>query len=193
MEKSNSLFEEDLQKAVECIKKGGVILYPTDTIWGLGCDATNPDAVKKIYDIKKRDDHKSMLVLTDSIASLEKIIEDVPEIAFELINVAVKPLTIIYEGAINIAPNLLADDGSLGVRITSERFSKELCFRMKGPVVSTSANISGSKSPANFHDIDSFLKEQVDYVVSYRQNENKETMPSNIIKLGKNGLFKIIR
>lgn len=191
--KESPEYIDDLNSALECLKKGGIILYPTDTVWGIGCDATNSEAVKKVYDLKKRADSKSMLVLVNNEAALERIVENVPEIAWELLDAAVNPLTVIYDNACNVAPELLADDGSLGVRITKEKFTQELCRRLGKPLVSTSANISGEKSPSNFHEISSEVKDGVDYIVKFRQNENTERNPSNIIKLRKNGEIKILR
>lgn len=135
------------------MQKGGVILYPTDTIWGIGCDATNPEAVKRVYDIKKRADSKAMLVLVDSTVKVNFYVSDVPAVAWDLIEFTTKPLTIIYDGARNLAENLLAEDGSVGIRVTAEEFSKQLCFRFRKAIVSTSANISGQPSPANFSEI----------------------------------------
>lgn len=186
-------FEKDLQDAIDCLRKGGVILYPTDTIWGLGCDATNEEAIKKIYALKKRTDAKSMLVLTDSVSALEKIVDNVPDVAYELIEASVNPLTIIYDKAVNVAPGLLAPDGSLGVRITEETFSKELCRRFGKPVVSTSANISGEDAPTCFSQISEEIKKGADYTVNYRQNDCTPSKPSNIIKLTNQGNVTIIR
>ena len=186
-------FEDDLQRAVECMKKGGIILYPTDTIWGIGCDARNPEAVKRIYDLKKRDDRKSMLVLADGEGMLEKIVGEIPEAAQQLMDVAVNPMTIIYDSAENVASNLIAPDGSLGVRITKERFSSQLCRKMRGPVVSTSANISGSKSPAFFKEISPEIAKGVDYIVKYRRDDTTPASPSNIIKVTSGGVVIIIR
>ena len=185
--------EEDLNEALECLRKGGIILYPTDTIWGIGCDARNSDAVKRIYKLKKREDSKSMLVLTNNEAGLEKITEEIPDITWELLNAVVNPLTIIYDNAHGVAPELIAEDGSLGIRITKERFSNELCKRLRGPLVSTSANISGEKSPLSFKEITEEIKNGVDYIVKFRQEESANKQPSNIIKLGKGGVIKIIR
>lgn len=185
--------EEDIKKACEVLLKGGIILYPTDTIWGIGCDATNEDAVKKIYAIKQRVDSKSMLVLLDSSAKLDYYISDFPDIALDLIDLSDKPLTIIYSGAKNLASNLIAADGSIGIRITQENFSKELCRRFKKPIVSTSANISGKASPANFKEIDSAIIDVVDYVVNYRQDDLTQSKPSSIIRLDAGGVVKIIR
>ena len=139
----NEAIRQDVKKACEVMQKGGIILYPTDTIWGIGCDATNAEAVKRVYDIKKRADSKAMLVLVDSSVKVDFYVRDVPAVAWDLIDYATKPLTIIYDGARNLAENLLAEDGSVGIRVTGEAFSKELCFRFRKAIVSTSANISG--------------------------------------------------
>ena len=144
----NEAIRQDVKKACEVMQKGGIILYPTDTIWGIGCDATNAEAVKRVYDIKKRADSKAMLVLVDSSVKVDFYVRDVPAVAWDLIDYATKPLTIIYDGARNLAENLLAEDGSVGIRVTGEAFSKELCFRFRKAIVSTSANISGQPSPA---------------------------------------------
>ena len=184
---------EDIKAALAVLQKGGVILYPTDTIWGIGCDACNPEAVKRIYAIKNRVDSKSMLVLMENAALLERYVDEVPEIAFDLIELTDKPLTIIYDGAKNLAANLIADDGSIGIRITTEAFSSELIRRFKRPIVSTSANISGKPSPANFEAIDPEVIHAVDYVVKYRQDDTRKAAPSSIIKLGRGGEIKIIR
>jgi L-threonylcarbamoyladenylate synthase len=185
--------EEDIKKACDVLSKGGVILYPTDTIWGIGCDATNEEAVKKIYAIKQRADSKSMLVLLDSSAKIDYYVSDFPDIALDLIELSEKPLTIIYSGAKNLAPNLIAEDGSVGIRISQENFSKELCRRFKKPIVSTSANISGNPSPANFPEIESAIIDAVDYVVNYRQDDLTKSKPSSIIKLDSSGVVTIIR
>ncbi|WP_455673305.1 L-threonylcarbamoyladenylate synthase [Phocaeicola sp.] len=185
--------KEEVKKACEVMRKGGVILYPTDTVWGIGCDATNPDAVKRVYEIKKRADSKAMLVLVDSSVKVDFYVSDVPQVAWDLIDYATKPLTVIYDGARNLADNLLAEDGSVGIRVTGEEFSKELCFRFRKAIVSTSANISGQPSPANFSEISEEVKQAVDYIVGYRQDETGRPKPSSIIKLGKGGEVKIIR
>ncbi len=184
---------EDIKKAVEILMKGGIILYPTDTVWGIGCDATNAEAVKRIYEIKQRDDSKSMLILMDNPAKIQTYIQDVPEIAWDLIELTDKPLTIIYENARNLAENLIAEDGSIGIRITDEEFSKELCKRFRKPIVSTSANISGNPSPANFREISQEIKDKMDYIVNYRQKDSSKANPSSIIKLSKDGTINIIR
>jgi L-threonylcarbamoyladenylate synthase len=183
----------DIKKAVEVLRSGGVILYPTDTIWGLGCDATNKEAVDRIYRIKQRDDSKSMLVLIDNPAKLNSYIDTVPEIAWDLIDVSDKPLTIIYPGAKNLADNLVADNGTIGIRITNEEFSRNLCQRFRLPLVSTSANISGRPAPGNFNEIEQEIIDQVDYVVEYRQDDLSKAAPSGIIKLGVSGEITVIR
>lgn len=172
---------------------GGLILYPTDTIWGIGCDATNEEAVRRVYELKRRSDHKAMLLLLDSSAKLNYYVQDVPDVAWDLIELADSPLTVIYSGARNVAPNLLAEDGSVGIRITQEEFSHKLCERFRKPLVSTSANVSGEASPANFAEISETIKEGVDYIVRYRQDDLSKAVPSHIIKLGAGGLVKIIR
>ena len=175
------------------MNEGGVILYPTDTIWGIGCDATNEEAVRRVYQIKQRSDSKAMLVLVDSPVKVDFYVQDVPEVAWDLIEVADKPLTIIYSGARNLASNLIAEDGSVGIRVTNEEFSKSLCQQFRKAIVSTSANISGQPSPANYSEITEELKSMVDYVVGYRQEEMGHPKPSSIIKLDKGGVIKIIR
>ena len=172
---------------------GGLILYPTDTIWGIGCDATNEEAVRKVYALKRRSDHKAMLLLMDSSAKLNYYVQEVPYVAWDLIELADSPLTVIYSGARNVAPNLLAEDGSVGIRITQEEFSHKLCERFRKPLVSTSANVSGAPSPANFSEISETIKSGVDYIVRYRQEDLSKAAPSHIIKLGAGGLVKIIR
>lgn len=184
---------EDMAQALEVLKKGGIILYPTDTIWGIGCDATNEEAVKKIYDLKQRSDAKSMLVLVGSEGELQRNVEEVPEAAWMLIETAVNPITIIYDRPKGIARNLLAEDGSAGIRITSELFSRTLCNRLRHPIVSTSANISGKKTPVTFSEIDEDIKKGVDYIVRFRQNDISRHKSSNIIKVSDSGIIKIIR
>lgn len=184
--------KEEVRKAEEVLRKGGIILYPTDTIWGLGCDATNPEAVKKIYTIKQREDNKSMLVLLDDAGKIASY-ADVPEIALQLIEVADKPTTIIYPNARKLAYNLINSDQTVGIRITEEEFSKALIYRFRKPIVSTSANISGQPSPGCFADISEEIKNTVDYIVDFRQKETKSSTPSSIIKLGMDGTIQIIR
>ena len=189
----NGNIREEIKKACEVLQKGGVILYPTDTVWGIGCDATNEEAVKRVYEIKRRADSKAMLVLVDSDVKVDYYVQDVPEVAWDLIQYATKPLTIIYDGARNLAPNLIGEDGSVGIRVTSEEFSKQLCFRFRKAIVSTSANISGEPAPASFGEIRDEIKQAVDYIVEYRQDEPAGAKPSSILKLGRGGLVKVIR
>lgn len=184
---------EDIKNACEVLSKGGLILYPTDTIWGIGCDATNEEAVRKIYKLKQRIDSKAMLVLMDSNAKLNTYVEEVPDMAWELIELTTKPLTIIYPKAKNLSPSLVAEDGSIGIRISSEDFSQRLCERFRKPLVSTSANISGTPAPAIFSEIAEEIKTGVDYIVKYRQEDMNRAAPSSIIKLGMGGLIQIIR
>lgn len=184
---------EEIKKACQVMREGGVILYPTDTIWGIGCDATNEEAVRRVYEIKRRADSKAMLVLVDSAVKVDFYVQDVPEVAWDLIELADKPLTIIYSGARNLAPNLLAEDGSVGIRVTGEEFSKRLCQQFRKAIVSTSANVSGQPSPQNFSEISEEIKATVDYIVDYRREETTQAKPSSIIKLDKGGVIKIIR
>ena len=184
---------EDIKKTCEVIATSGLILYPTNTIWGIGCKATNEEAVRRVYELKRRSDHKAMLLLMDSSAKLNYYVQEVPDVAWDLIELADSPLTVIYSGARNVAPNLLAEDGSVGIRITQEEFSHKLCERFRKPLVSTSANVSGEPSPANFSEISATIKAGVDYIVRYRQDDLSKAAPSHIIKLGAGGLVKIIR
>ena len=188
--------EEDIRQAIETMRKGGVILYPTDTVWGIGCDATNAEAVKRVYAIKQRDDSKALICLVDSDARMQRYIRNVPDVAWQLIDSLSeggKPTTLILDGAVNLAPNLIAEDGSIGIRITQEPFSKELCYRFQKAIVSTSANISGEPAAQNYCDIDQRIIEAVDYVCWSRRQEHKPHTPSSIIKLKENGEVEIIR
>ena len=184
--------KEEIRNANEILNKGGVILYPTDTIWGLGCDATNPEAVERIYRIKQRSDNKSMLILLDDIGKIASY-ADVPEVAYQLLEVADSPLTVIFPNARNLAAGLIGPDRTIGIRITTELFSKSLIARFRKPIVSTSANISGQPSPALYTDICDEIKESVDYIVNYRREETHTQKPSGIIKLGINGEVRVIR
>lgn len=189
--------EQDIKNAVEVLRKGGVILYPTDTVWGIGCDATNADAVRRVYQIKQRDDSKALICLVDSDARLQRYVRQVPDVAWQLIDSLKdsdsKPTTLILDGAAGLAPNLIADDGSIALRITNEPFSKELCFRFQKALVSTSANISGEPAAQNYSDIDPRLLEAVDYVCWTRRQEHKPHAPSSIIRLRQDGQVSIIR
>lgn len=175
------------------MKQGGVILYPTDTVWGIGCDATNADAVAKVYAMKQRDDSKAMICLVDSDVRLQRYVRNVPEVAWQLMEYAEKPTTIILDNAVNLASNLIAEDGSVAMRITREPFSKELCFRFQKPIVSTSVNISGEPAAQNFRDISKEMIEAADYVCFSRRQEHKPHTPSSIIKIKEDGEITIIR
>jgi len=204
--------KEDLEEALRVLRDGGIIVYPTDTVWGIGCDATNAEAVKKIYALKQREDSKSMLVLLDSAAKLDYYV-DVPETASLLLeatnndgmsatkslndnaslNDEVKPMTIIYPNARHLAANLIAEDGSIGIRITNEAFSKALCERLHHPIVSTSANISGHPTAHFFHEIEAAILDGADYVCQFRREDECPHEPSAIIKVNNDGTFHIIR
>jgi L-threonylcarbamoyladenylate synthase len=186
-------FEEDVNKSVEMIKAGKIILYPTDTIWGIGCDATNSKAVQRIFDLKGRSQGKSMIILLDSAEKLEKYVKNVPPIAFDLIKNSASPITIVYSGAYNLAKNLFADDGTVAIRIVSNEYCRNVISKSNKPLVSTSANFSGLPSPGTFMEIDEDLKKKVDYVaMSFRESTGR-IRPSTIIKLEENGIFKILR
>ena len=183
----------DIRQAVDVMRRGGVILYPTDTVWGIGCDARNADAVAKVYAIKQRTDAKALITLVDSLAALDAVVESVPEVAEQLIDVSVEPITIIYDKGRGVASNLTAEDGSLAVRLTREEFSSALCRAFRGPVVSTSANLSGHPTPMSFAEIAPQLLDAVDYVCTSRRIEAPAAKASSIIKITDGGLFKIIR
>lgn len=195
--------KDDLQEAVRVLRAGGVIVYPTDTVWGIGCDATNEEAVRKVYALKHREDSKSMLVLLDGAGKLQGYVEHIPDAAWDLLECTAhdrdsqglqpRPMTIIYPGAKNIAPNLIAEDGSIGIRITQEPFSKALCEQLHRPIVSTSANISGEPTAKNFRQISQAVLDAADYVCRYRRNDETEKRPSSIIKLGIDNQIQIIR
>jgi L-threonylcarbamoyladenylate synthase len=184
---------KDIQKTIEILHSGGLILYPTDTIWGIGCDATNEEAVEKVFKLKGRMNGKPLIILLDNDNKLASYVREIPDVAYQLIEYAEKPLTIIYDGAKNLAENLIAEDGSIGVRVTAHPFCKELLHRFKKPIVSTSANLSGSPSPESFYDISQEIKNGVDYIVNYGQDEINEYKASTIMKLGASGEFRLIR
>lgn len=185
--------QEEIEKAWGVLKNGGIVLYPTDTIWGIGCDATNVEAVKKIYQLKQREETKSMLVLVEHPNRILRHVREVPEMAWQLIEVNDKPMTIIYPGAINLASNLISPDGTIGIRVVQDEFCRKLITKLNRPLVSTSANISGNPSPSFFSEIDEKIKNGVDYIVNYRQEETTTATPSSIIKVEINGEIKIIR
>ena len=184
---------EDIRTAVQTLRQGGLILYPTDTIWGIGCDASNEEAVRRIFQLKQREDSKAMICLVDSANRMQRYLRQVPDVAWDLVEYAEKPLTLILDGAVNLAPSLIAEDGSIGLRITKEAISHELCYRFERAVVSTSANISGQPSPACYSEITEEIKKGVDYIMRSRQNDLSKSKPSQIIKLGFDGRVQILR
>ena len=192
----------DLQEALRVLRSGGIIVYPTDTVWGIGCDATNEEAVRRIYALKQREDSKSMLVLLDSPAKLPYYVGNIPEAAEMLLGLEderirgledQKPMTIIYPHARNMARNLIAEDGSVGIRITNEPFSKALCEQLRHPIVSTSANISGHPAAPFYAEIEEAILKGADYVCQFRRDDDCPHEPSSIIKINEDGTFKIIR
>ncbi len=186
-------YNEDIKKAVDTLRAGGIILYPTDTIWGIGCDATNSKAVRRVFDIKHRADSKALITLVGSLAALERIVEEVPDVAYQLLEVADKPMTIVYDHGRGVAPELLAEDGSIGVRLTTEPFSAALCKAFGRPLVSTSANISGKPAPAHYGEISQEILDAADYVCTSRRDETAPAAASTVIKLSAGGVFKILR
>jgi len=187
------MLRDEVAKAFEVIKDGGIILYPTDTIWGIGCDATNTDAVKRIFQLKQRDEAKSMIILLDTENKLESYISDMNPLAYDLIEYAENPLTLVMPGAKNISPALIAADGSVGVRVCKHQFCEQLIQRMKKPLVSTSANVSGKPSPQYFSQIDDEIINGVDYVVNIDQHSKEIKTPSKIMRLGPDGKFEFLR
>ena len=183
---------EEIENALAVLKRGGVILYPTDTVWGIGCDATNAEAIDKVYKIKKRAESKALICLVSDFKMLNQYVQEVPEVAYDILKYAVKPTTVIYDDPIRVAENLIAEDNSLGIRVVQDDFCKTLIRKLKRPLVSTSANISGEKTPATFKEISPLILEGVDYVVNLYRN-NKPAKPSSIIKLKNNGAVTIIR
>ena len=182
----------EIENAAKVIKEGGVILYPTDTIWGLGCDPTNEIALKKIISIKQRDDSKQFIVLVANEQQLNKYVKEIPEISYELIDLATNPLTIVYPTGQYVANGILADDKSIAIRLTTHEFCVKLMQKIKSGLVSTSANISAKPSPKQFSDIDPEILKAVDYVVNLEKNRISDK-PSQIIKIGLKGEFQIIR
>lgn len=190
---NNSLLKNDISNCLDALQKGGIILYPTDTVWGLGCDATNTEAVEKLYKLKQRSDVKSMLVLVDCAGRIQSYVDEMPDIAWDLIELSQKPLTIIYPNAKNLAENLIAEDRSIGIRVTNESFSQQLCSRFRKPIVSTSANISGQPTPLFFAEVTDAVKNACDYVVNFRQTDKEKKEPSSIVKLNADGSIQILR
>lgn len=186
-------FKDDLEQALEVLRKGGIILYPTDTIWGIGCDATNPEAVEKVNQLKGRTKDKNLIVLLDNDNKLSSYVREIPDVAYELIEYSNKPLTIIYSGAKNLSSNLIPADETIGIRIVKHPFCEELIHRFRKPIVSTSANLTGHPSPKNFSEIEDEIINGVDYVVKYQQENLMQNSASTIIKLGPSGQFELIR
>lgn len=186
-------YDEDLRQAVATLRRGGLILYPTDTVWGIGCDATNSEAVAKVFALKQRAEAKSMLVLVDSATRAQNYVKDIPDVAYDMLDIADKPLTLILDNALGLAPNLIAEDGSVGIRVTNEKFSHDLCYRFMKAVVSTSANISGHPAAAIYPEIEKEIIDGVDYVVRYRRDDTKRSKPSSIVKLKADGQVTVIR
>ncbi len=185
--------DSDIAAAVDCLRHSGVILYPTDTVWGLGCDATDPKAIHKIYELKRRAEAKALITLVSDIRMLERYVDDIPEVALQLVEAAVNPITVVYDSPVNLAPQLLAADGSAALRITSETYSRRLCRELRRPVVSTSANISGMPAPAFFNQISPEIINAVDYVASFRRDDTTPRTPSTVIKISNDSTFKILR
>jgi L-threonylcarbamoyladenylate synthase len=185
--------DKQIKLAVDVLKKGGTILYPTDTIWGLGCDATNAEAVAKIYSIKKRAESKSLVTLVNDMDMIGRYIREIPQIAIELLEVNDAPMTIIYPGAIGLAKNVVAEDGTVGIRIPNNEFCKQLIFRLHRPIVSTSANISGEPAPQSFKDIPEEIKNSVDLIIDKSMEEESTHQASQIIKVGIKGEITVIR
>ncbi|HEX2684202.1 MAG TPA: L-threonylcarbamoyladenylate synthase [Ferruginibacter sp.] len=185
--------EQDIERSLAALNAGGLILYPTDTVWGIGCDATNASAVAKIYELKKRHDGKSMIVLLADEKDITSYVTQPDPRIYDYIKGIQKPTTFIYEGGVNLAENMIQDDGTVAIRITSDRFCRQLLKRFGKPLVSTSANISGYPPPAIFQDIDVEIKSGVDYVVQHRQDDTTESTPSAIVKWNADGSLTIIR
>ena len=187
------MLRNEVAKALKVVQEGGIILYPTDTIWGIGCDATNTEAVKKIYRLKQREESKSMIILLDNDNKLLSYVREVPDIAYDLIEFAENPLTLILSGAKNITPALISTDGSIGIRVVKHEFCQQLIQRLRKPLVSTSANISGKPSPKNFSEVSAEIINGVDYVVDLEQHDLQQKKPSTIMKLEADGRFSFIR
>ena len=188
-----SEYGDDVMNALKVLRAGGVILYPTDTVWGLGCDATNALAVRKVFDIKQRDDSRSLIILVNSVSMLERYVVDPPEVALQMAEWSQKPLTIVYDRGRSLAEGVASADGSVGVRICSDPFCDELITAFRKPIVSTSANISGTDTPVIFDEISQEVISAADYVCLYRQNDRSRSSASSVIKVSANGAIKILR
>lgn len=197
MKKNNVVNElvadEEIAKAVEVLRAGGVILYPTDTVWGLGCDATNKEAVARIYEIKHRSDSKSLVLLASDLDMICRYVKVVPEIAVDLVNVSVSPMTIVYPDAVGLAENVVAEDGSVGIRIPMNDFCVKMVSKLRRPIVSTSANVSGEPTPKCFAEIPDIIRTSVDYIVDSKLESGATGKSSSIIKVGVDSEIEIIR
>lgn len=189
----NNEFGDDVRNALQALRAGGVILYPTDTIWGLGCDATNAEAVNKIYAIKQRAENKSLIILVNSPGMLERYVDNPPEVALQLAELSETPLTVVYDRGRSLAAGVASADGSIGVRICADPFCDELITGLRKPIVSTSANISGAVAPAIFNEINEELKAMVDYVCLWKQDDRSRAKASSVIRVSGNGVIKILR
>lgn len=185
--------DTDIKQALETLRAGGLVLYPTDTIWGIGCDATNPEAIERVYQLKGRTAEKSLIVLLENDNQLQSYVQDVPDVAYSLVEYADKPLTIVYDRAKNLPENLVANDGSIAIRVVKHPFCERLLQRFHRPIVSTSANLSGQPSPKNFDDIDQAIKDGVDYIVEFGQQDEAAYPPSTVMKLSTDGKFSFLR
>lgn len=186
-------FTDEISKCIKVLKSGGTLLYPTDTIWGIGCDATNLIAIRKVYDIKHRPGHKAMIILLSDVSSIYNYIAEPPQSIFEYLRTVVKPTTVIYTNAINLPREILGAENSIAIRIVKDPFCKTLIDRFNKPLISTSANISGNDSPQNFIEIHEEIKESVDYIVKYRQNDLSPKQPSSLIRVNEKGGIEVIR
>ncbi|MFD1095365.1 L-threonylcarbamoyladenylate synthase [Salegentibacter chungangensis] len=185
-------YRTEIQNCIATLKRGGLILYPTDTVWGIGCDSTNAEAVERVFALKQRSESKSLICLVNDFKMLNEYVEDVPEVAYDILKYAAKPTTIVYDDPIRVAENLIAEDNTLAIRVTKDAFCKELTKRFRRPIVSTSANISGQPTPNSFSQISPEILKGVDYVVNLHQSK-KSSQPSAIIKLSNDGKVKVIR
>jgi len=186
-------YDDDIKKALAVMRNGGVILYPTDTVWGLGCDATNAKAVERVFQIKKREDSKSLIVLVNSSDMLTRYVADIPSVALDMVEITDSPLTVVYDKGRSLAPGITAEDGSVGIRVCLDPFCDDLIIALRKPLVSTSANISGEPAPAIFDEISDEIKNAVDYTCSYRQDDRSRVKPSPVIRISANGAVKILR
>lgn len=193
MKDDNYSLKADVAAAVECMRGGGVILYPTDTVWGIGCDATNAGAIRRVFEIKRRAESKALISLVGSLAQLERFVDDIPDVALELVELSVDPVTVVYDNPRGLAAELKAADGSAAVRLTSEAYSRALCMALRKPVVSTSANVSGEPTPRSFGEIPQSIIDAVDYVALYRRDDIRPAKSSSVIKITSDCQVKILR